>query len=272
MRAAGVVKFGVIGFCYGAWLGMHLSKEISGSELVCAVAPHPSAHIEGMMGGSTAELAGRCRCPWGLFPCGRVGEGGDSDMYDEDGAVFKALEERGTGRNFTRRFERMAHGFTLRGAITADDSRSCEVGEAVQECMDMTTQFFVEHGLLDEADRPPKKSNVVSCLVREVLWGLEGCTAPPLRSLDAPYPPSVLLGVSRASSRRVLPRAAQHTGWPVARCDLARLAVGPGQYRWCPLAGAVRDEPPSGYFRVFQRHGATGLRLGHRTDSSHRGR
>jgi len=176
MRAAGVVKFGVIGFCYGAWLGMHLSKEISGSELVCAVAPHPSAHIEGMMGGSTAELAGRCRCPWGLFPCGRVGEGGDSDMYDEDGAVFKALEERGTGKNFTRRFERMAHGFTLRGAITAGDCRSREVGEAVQECMDMTTQFFVEHGLLDEADRPPKKSNVVSCLVREVLWGLECCT------------------------------------------------------------------------------------------------
>ncbi|CAK0805833.1 unnamed protein product, partial [Prorocentrum cordatum] len=26
MKAAGVKKFGVIGFCYGAWLGMHLSK------------------------------------------------------------------------------------------------------------------------------------------------------------------------------------------------------------------------------------------------------
>jgi len=153
MRVAGITKFGVVGVCYGCWLGMHISKEIPSSELLCAVSPHPSAHIEGMLGGSPAELARRCQCPWALFPCGKPDEGGDPDIYDENGELFMALEEKMPGKNMIKRFEGMFHGFVTRGAIKegefgADILPRDEVRQAVTEFMDLTVEFFARHGLL----------------------------------------------------------------------------------------------------------------------------
>lgn len=149
MKKAGVKRIGVLGFCYGAWIGMHLAKEI---DLVCGASPHPSIHVEGMMGGDPGALAAHSRCPWALFPCGALGgEGSDPDMYDTTGAVYKALEGRHAGKNVTKRFSSMAHGFVTRGAIKADEFNAGtgdEVKVAVQSCVDDITEFFVARGLL----------------------------------------------------------------------------------------------------------------------------
>lgn len=47
MKAAGIKKMGLLGFCYGGWVGCHLSKDV---KFVCAASPHPSHHIEVNMG------------------------------------------------------------------------------------------------------------------------------------------------------------------------------------------------------------------------------
>jgi glutathione S-transferase len=174
MRAAGVKKFGVMGFCYGGWLGFHLSKEIPGSEFVCGATTHPSVHIEGMTGGNPAELAGKCQCPWALFPCGKPSEGGDPDIYDLEGGVYKALEEKMPGQNMTKRLEGMFHGFFVRGAIEeghfgADHLPRDEVRKAVMETMADVEEFFIKHGLLNKLEKP--SADVKTGMRLHVKWG-----------------------------------------------------------------------------------------------------
>lgn len=127
MKASGVTKYGCVGFCYGAWIGMHLSKAVPGDEMICGASPHPSVHIEGMVGGDPAKLAAEQNCPWALFPCGDPAAGGDGALYDQDGDLYKALEAKFPGQNMTKRYGKMVHGFVSRGAIK--DGRACEVLE-----------------------------------------------------------------------------------------------------------------------------------------------
>merc|ERR1739848_622314 len=109
-----------------------------------------------MVGGDPAELASGSKCPWALFPCGEVGSpGGDPDIYDEDGGVFKALEKKFKGKNQTKRFSKMPHGFVTRGNIKASEF-NCGTGDdvkvAVEECMGDIVKFFQKNNLLP---RPP---------------------------------------------------------------------------------------------------------------------
>eukprot|EP00931_Biecheleriopsis_adriatica_P021956 TRINITY_DN1421_c0_g1_i6.p1 TRINITY_DN1421_c0_g1~~TRINITY_DN1421_c0_g1_i6.p1 ORF type:complete len:301 (+),score=60.44 TRINITY_DN1421_c0_g1_i6:70-972(+) len=150
MRDAGVKKFGVVGFCYGAWIGFALSKEISGEELVCGAAPHPSVHVEGMLGGDPAAMASECNCPWALYPCGDASAGGDGTMYDVDGAVFMSLAAKFPGKVESKRFKAMAHGFVTRGAIT-NGLPACDgtdVKAAVQECLNHMLDYFSKQALV----------------------------------------------------------------------------------------------------------------------------
>eukprot|EP00747_Dinoflagellata_sp_TGD_P165063 gnl/TRDRNA2_/TRDRNA2_185862_c0_seq1.p1 gnl/TRDRNA2_/TRDRNA2_185862_c0~~gnl/TRDRNA2_/TRDRNA2_185862_c0_seq1.p1 ORF type:complete len:281 (-),score=40.28 gnl/TRDRNA2_/TRDRNA2_185862_c0_seq1:127-969(-) len=153
MRTAGVKKFGALGFCYGAWVGFHLSSTISGDEFVCGVSAHPSVHIEGMMGNKPADLAAKCNCPWALYPCGAPGSpGSDGPLYDKDGDLFQALEARFPGKNHTKRYETMRHGFVSRGAIKDGQFKAGDgdaVKAAVQECTEDILRFFQERGLVE---------------------------------------------------------------------------------------------------------------------------
>lgn len=149
MKKAGAGKIGVLGFCYGGWAGMYVSKEV---QLVCAASPHPSVHLEGMVGGNPADLAASSKCPWAFFPCGVVdGEGSDPAMYDKDGDVYKSLEAKFPGRNLTKRFTTQHHGFVTRGNIKPTEfnaGQGEEVKVAVQECVDDCVSYFKAQGLL----------------------------------------------------------------------------------------------------------------------------
>eukprot|EP00929_Paragymnodinium_shiwhaense_P108844 TRINITY_DN7518_c0_g2_i1.p1 TRINITY_DN7518_c0_g2~~TRINITY_DN7518_c0_g2_i1.p1 ORF type:complete len:398 (+),score=114.37 TRINITY_DN7518_c0_g2_i1:95-1288(+) len=152
MKNAGIKKFAAIGFCYGAWLGMRLCKD-SGMKFVCCASPHPSVHIEGMVGGDAAELGKTSTCPWAFFPCGTPGgPGGDPDIYDKDGALFKNLEEKFPGKNVTKRYDKMQHGFVTRGN---DKAEGDDVKASVQDCMDEIIKFFQMNRLFPKAAGAP---------------------------------------------------------------------------------------------------------------------
>jgi len=161
MKADGVKKYGFLGFCYGAWVGFHLSKAISGEELICGMSPHPSVHIEQMLGGDPAGLAKEVNCPWALYPCGDPGAGGDSDIYDPEGTLFRALEDKFPGKNVTKRYSSMQHGFVSRGAIKDGSFKAGDgddVRKAVQDCVDDMIGFLAKNELLgDLAESSPKK-------------------------------------------------------------------------------------------------------------------
>jgi len=107
---------------------MHLSREVS---FVGCASPHPSIHIESMLGKDPVALAADTQCPWALFPAGKADDGGDADMYDSEGALIKALEEKFPGENVSKRFPNVPHGFVTRGNIKEHAAASgAEVAKA----------------------------------------------------------------------------------------------------------------------------------------------
>lgn len=164
MKSGGIKKMGIIGVCYGAWIGMKVAKESPISLVGCA-SPHPSLHIEGMLGGDPVALSKGSKCPWAFFPCGTAGAAGaDGEMYDAEGDVFKALEEKFPGKNTTKRYSSMIHGFWPRGSIKESEFNAGtgeEVEKAVEECTMDILRFFVQRGLTSRAmaglpPMPPK--------------------------------------------------------------------------------------------------------------------
>jgi dienelactone hydrolase len=167
MKSAGVERIGLHGFCYGAWPGMELAAKVP--EVVCCSASHPSLHLEGMVGGDAVELASKSKAPWAFFPCGKADAGGDPDMYDEDGAAFKALEKNFPKKNLTKRIVDMAHGFHCRGHIRESEfnfGRGDDVQKAVAEITLDCLRWFRRHRLcrLNADELPPPK-------LRQPRWG-----------------------------------------------------------------------------------------------------
>lgn len=148
MLASGVVKFGIIGFCYGGWLGMYLAGRLPASQLVCAAGAHPSIFIgEKNNGGDPLELTAKSNCPWVLYPCGAADAGGmaEGPEYDAGGSLYEALEKKFPGKNRTHRMEKMNHGFMTRGSITGEEGESTKA--AITEVVQDMEAFFASHSL-----------------------------------------------------------------------------------------------------------------------------
>merc|ERR1719162_911337 len=102
-----------------------------------------------MDGGDVAELSKASKAPWAFFPAGKADDGGDPDMYDEEGAAFKALEEKFPGKNVTKRFPNVQHGWVVRGAIKDNAiGKGDDVVKAVEECITDICEFYAKKGLL----------------------------------------------------------------------------------------------------------------------------
>eukprot|EP00439_Symbiodinium_sp_Y106_P086585 s3_g34.t1 len=112
-----------------------------------------------------AALASDIRCPWAFFPCGEVGkDGADPPIYDADGDVFRALEARFPGKNVTKRYRTVRHGFFARGAIKDGQFKAGDgdqVKRAVAECVSDVSSFFRKRGLF----RPDARS-----YLRMICW------------------------------------------------------------------------------------------------------
>eukprot|EP00419_Tripos_fusus_P053119 CAMPEP_0172808484 /NCGR_PEP_ID=MMETSP1075-20121228/7715_1 /TAXON_ID=2916 /ORGANISM="Ceratium fusus, Strain PA161109" /LENGTH=241 /DNA_ID=CAMNT_0013647647 /DNA_START=40 /DNA_END=761 /DNA_ORIENTATION=+ len=114
MLASGVTKFGLIGFCYGAWLGMYVAGSIPAEQLIYEAGAHPSM-VAGKsgVGKEPIALSAMSNCLWMFFPCGDpiAGKMKEGPEYDVGGKLFKTLEAKIPGQNRTRRFREMTHGF-----------------------------------------------------------------------------------------------------------------------------------------------------------------
>lgn len=119
-------------------------------------------------------------------------------MYDQEGALFKALEEAMPGKNMTKRFEDVTHGFTTRGAMKEGDSGADTVRKAVMECMELTTDFFVKHGLMTKVAKPAEEVKVGMRL--HGLW-------------DGVYYPATVAEVSTSRRRQKAPYKIHWTGY-----------------------------------------------------------
>mmetsp|Transcript_83577 Transcript_83577/g.165882 ORF Transcript_83577/g.165882 Transcript_83577/m.165882 type:complete len:292 (-) Transcript_83577:178-1053(-) len=148
MKSAGVKKIGLIGFCYGAWLGMYVAGSIPAEQLICAVGAHPSIVAgESGVGKDPIALSAKSNCPWMFFPCGDPNAGGmvEGPEYDVGGKLFETLEAKFPGRNRTRRFREMTHGFVTRGLIVGDKGQ--ETAVAIRDVVKDVEAFFQSHSL-----------------------------------------------------------------------------------------------------------------------------
>jgi len=186
MKTAGVKKMGFVGISYGAWVGMHLSREVS---FVGCVSPHPRCiHIESILGKDPVALAADTQCPWALFPAGKADDGGDADMYDSEGALIKALEEKFPGENVSKRFPNVPHGFVTRGNIKEHAAASgVEVAKAVEECVTEINEFFAKRGLLHQQSEEDEAEG--SAEVSETELQVERAVSPSIQGAELKVPP-----------------------------------------------------------------------------------
>jgi len=204
MKAAGVRRYGYLGFCYGGWIGMHLSAKISGSELVCGAIPHPSISLEGFFERNPADLGAKVQCPVAFFPAGKPdGPGGDPEIYNKDGSLYLALEKKFPGKNFTMRFEDEIHGFVARGAIKdgqfkAGDGQTTK--ENVEKCVREIEKFFERHALWkDVVEMKVSTKKPVSFYVKSAnafLSGVEAKEATDDKEAQEAKPPISTLKIS----------------------------------------------------------------------------
>lgn len=130
LEGKGARSVGAIGFCWGAWA--HCKASANGFGLKCGVGPHPSTRLEGMMGGSEAEMMAAVAMPVLLMPAG------DDPANLKQGGELTALVEAKGGRS--HEFPEMKHGWVSRGDVT-DPAAKRDVEAALAEAV----AFFKAH-------------------------------------------------------------------------------------------------------------------------------
>lgn len=87
MKAAGVTKICVVGFCWGGWVVSNVLADGDFPEVVAGASPHPSIQVEGWAHKTPNEaLVARVKKPMQLLPAGN-----DNDMYRPGGLIWDTL-------------------------------------------------------------------------------------------------------------------------------------------------------------------------------------
>jgi dienelactone hydrolase len=135
MKAQGAREIGILGFCWGGWVGSHvLASPLAASFRCCAVA-HPSLILEaGAFGKDVLTLVQSIQKPCLWLPAI-----GDHDEYNEDGAWFLALKANHPSSK-TIPFKEVEHGFVPRGDISVP-----KVKEEVDRALAAILSFFDQH-------------------------------------------------------------------------------------------------------------------------------
>eukprot|EP00349_Pseudokeronopsis_sp_Brazil_P000440 CAMPEP_0202964104 /NCGR_PEP_ID=MMETSP1396-20130829/8179_1 /ASSEMBLY_ACC=CAM_ASM_000872 /TAXON_ID= /ORGANISM="Pseudokeronopsis sp., Strain Brazil" /LENGTH=258 /DNA_ID=CAMNT_0049685941 /DNA_START=38 /DNA_END=814 /DNA_ORIENTATION=+ len=136
VKAQGVEFIGIIGFCWGGWVGAHAVSDSSpvAADIKALLIGHPSCHLEAAFGGSAQTLFDRITVPTLLLPAN-----GDPQEYDEDGSWFVSVKSR-FGTSKSRRFPDVEHGFIPRGDINIPEKK-----EAVDQALEEFVSFLRAH-------------------------------------------------------------------------------------------------------------------------------
>lgn len=131
LKDCGVERIVIVGTCYGAWAGCHVSKH--DASIVGIFGPHPSIGAEGgRFGGDNVELCKAVQCEVFVAPAGN-----DSQDYDEAGAMFKAFKPGSR----TVRFPEMKHGWFVRGDV-ADAAVKRDIELTFSHCIEWINAKF----------------------------------------------------------------------------------------------------------------------------------
>jgi dienelactone hydrolase len=130
LKASGAEKIGVVGFCWGGWVGAKLFASGMSEGLVTAFAvAHPSIQLEGVFGGDPAALFDTITAPTLLQPAN-----GDSTDYYEDGAWFSRVKAKYPASRSTP-YPAVEHGFVPRGDVSNPVTKE-NVDKALAELVD----------------------------------------------------------------------------------------------------------------------------------------
>ncbi len=136
MKAQGIEKMGIMGFCWGGWVSSYAcstSSSVKG-DFQANLIGHPSCHLENYFGGSAQALFDSIEVPTLLLPAN-----GDPAEYWEEGAWFQSVKARHPSSK-TITFGHVEHGFIPRGDISIPEKR-----EAVDQAMLEFSTFLKEH-------------------------------------------------------------------------------------------------------------------------------
>jgi len=131
VREQGVVKIGLLGFCWGGWLSTKIACDHA--DIACVVSPHPSITVEeGLHKGVIADLVSKVRCPVLTMPAGN-----DPPTYLPGGLIHDTFATNNQNSQSVH-FPDMIHGFCSRGDMQ-DEKVLRDVTQATQLMVDFYT-------------------------------------------------------------------------------------------------------------------------------------
>ena len=141
LRAAGVERLSIVGFCFGAWVVARALASEANHEFACGIGVHPSLQLEKLLvkGSTDVELAKRVGAtPFLLMPAA-----GDHANLKPGGEVCKVLAAaRGVAdAEVSHPFESMKHGWVTRG----DDTADAEIARDQSKALERAAEFIMQH-------------------------------------------------------------------------------------------------------------------------------
>ncbi|CAE8583189.1 unnamed protein product, partial [Polarella glacialis] len=125
-------RLAMVGPCWGGWAVFRASAVFDG--IRCGVVPHPSCHVEDMLGGSLEEITAAVRCPILFMPAAS-----DLDTYKPGGSSVEVIKARFPS-TASEVFKDMSHGWLLHGS--ADD---LQIRQDLKRAVDLMTQYLEQH-------------------------------------------------------------------------------------------------------------------------------
>eukprot|EP00041_Stephanoeca_diplocostata_P016087 m.312897 g.312897 ORF g.312897 m.312897 type:complete len:271 (-) comp20247_c0_seq2:90-902(-) len=127
LKADGVERIVVLGFCWGVWAACHTAVAFP-AEVVATGGAHPSLKLEGLFGGDGSVFTG-VKCPVLLLPASND----SAEEYDlPEGKYVKLF----AGPTESVRFDSEVHGFVPRGDISNETTKA-----AVEKAMSLLIEF-----------------------------------------------------------------------------------------------------------------------------------
>jgi len=133
-KSRGATRIGVVGFCFGSWVMMHLA---STGNIKAGAASHPShAKLGPLVGDDLKTLAENVRCPVQIFSAA-----GDEPSSKPGGLDESIIQPKFPTSDF-REFKDMKHGWVARGDWEKNEE---ELQQGRNEALKHHIDFFLSN-------------------------------------------------------------------------------------------------------------------------------